>query len=123
MPNLRAESTGGGDQTWLANTHGINDAVTANLPLAGFTKDTHYPKGYLPSGTAVNYDDPKAVKPYSGTGALGFVLFDVPVYDGAANVAAPVLTHGVIKPSRLPQTLTIPTPAPAGFTFLKGADA
>lgn len=124
MPNLRASSNGGGDQTWLANTHGIEDAVTANLPVSGFTANTHFPNGYLPSGTPVDYADPKAVKPYAdGEGAvLGFLLFDVEVHPGATNVAAAVLTHGIVKPDKVPGTFTAPATA-AGFTFMKGADA
>lgn len=124
MPNLRASSYGSGDQTWLANTHGIEDAVTANLPVSGFTAQTHYPNGYLPSGTPVDYADPKAVKPYAeAEGAvLGFLLFDVEVPTGATDVAAAVLTHGIIKPANVPGEFTAPATA-AGFTFMKGADA
>lgn len=124
MPNLRASSYGSGDQTWLANTHGIEDAVTANLPVSGFTAQTHYPNGHLPSGTPVDYADPKAVKPYTeGEGAvLGFLLFDVEVPAGATNVAAAVLTHGIIKPANVPGDFTAPAAA-AGFTFMKGDEA
>lgn len=122
MPNLRNESMGGrGDQRWLANTHGLNEAVTANLPVSGFTKETHYPNGHIVSGTPVDYTDTKAVTPYTGTGRLGFVLFDVPVYDGAENVAAAVLTHGIIKTANVPGDFTAPD-APGPFTFAGTAD-
>ena len=114
MPNYRSESFGSGDQTWLANVPvAARDAITANLDVSAFTKATHYPDGYLPSGTAVNYADRKAVVPYVGGETppagekLGFIFFDSKVYgEGAEATAAPVsvLVRGVVKSANVPGT-------------------
>lgn len=127
MPNLRTESTGSrGDQRWLVNTHGIEDAITASLPLSGFTKTTHYPDGFIPSGTAVDVANTKAVKPFADAegAVLGFVLFDTPVYDGVERANTAVLIHGLIKTDNVPGEFAVPTVATGhGFTFAKGADS
>lgn len=126
MPNLRTESFGAGDQTWLATTHAIGDAVTATLDLNAFTKANHYPNGFIPSGTPVNYADLKAVKPFTGaddeeggTGEkLGFVLFDAPVRDDSVAPVA-VAVHGIIKADKVPGDFTVPVNVP-GFVFTNG---
>ena len=53
MPNFKSESFGGGDQSWLGSAHGIANCRTEKLKVSGFTKGTHYPNGYIPSGTPV----------------------------------------------------------------------
>lgn len=122
MPNLRSETFGGGDQTWLANTHAIGDAITATPDLTTFTKATHYPEGFIPSGTPVDYSDLRALKPYVGgtesTEKLGFILFDAPVVgDSVAPVA--VAVHGIIKADKVPGSFTAPANG-GGFVFTNG---
>lgn len=126
MPNLRSESFGGGDQSWLANTHAIGDAITATPDLAAFTQATHYPNGYIPSGTPVDYTDPTALKPYEAPtegedAKLGFVLFDAPVVGGSVAPTA-VLVHGIVKAANVPGDFTAPASSP-GFNFIDGGAA
>lgn len=122
MPNLRTETFGGGDQTWLANTHAIGDAITATPDLTTFTKATHYPGGFLPSGTPVDCSDPKAIKPFADTAAalLGFIHFDAPVVNDSVAPCA-VVVHALVKPERVPGNFTVPTTADTGgIIFVKG---
>lgn len=121
MPMLRRKNYGGGNHKWLASTHGTNNAPTGTLNVAGFTAGTHYPDGYIPSGTPVNAADLTAIVPYVAPAAgqpalnLGFLLDDVEVENGEAMPAA-VLRHGSIVADEVPGNFTAPAFAP-GFTF------
>lgn len=124
MPGLKVETYGSGDQSWLASTHGMRNAETVTLKLSGFTKGTHFPNGFIPSGTPVNVADLGAVVPFSDAAEsqLGFVLFDVPT-DGATDTAAAVVVHGIVHIERVPGEFTKPAIAPTGgFVFVKGED-
>lgn len=123
MPKLRTESVGNGDQSWLGSTHGIGNCRTGTLDISAFTAATHYPDGYIPSGTAVNVADEGAVVPYTdGAGAeLGFLFTDQKV-EGTADLPAPILRHGIINVGNLPAAFTAPaTGSAAGFVFVGGA--
>jgi len=112
MPKLRTESfTGAGDFRWLRSTHAIWNGRSENLDLSAFTAGTHYPNGYIPSGTPcalvgdklVPYDSAEATT--TGAGVLaGHVFGDVPVLPGQTedpNVA--LLDHGRVNPDFVPQ--------------------
>ena len=126
MPRMTSESITGGDMTWLASDHGLTNARTAVIDVSTFTKGTHYPAGYFPSGLEVNVASETAVKPWTGaTGEkLGFLLTDQKT-DGVADFGAPILRHGLIKTARLPIAHVNPTTAAdaAGFTFITEAGA
>ncbi|MFE5309708.1 head decoration protein [Isoptericola sp. NPDC056605] len=126
MPRLKNETFGGGDQSWLGSTHGIANARTEVLDISTFTAGTHYPNGYIPSGTPVAkvggvlvpYDGTEAT--VTGAGILaGFVLTDQPVV-GTADFAVPVLDHGRVRASKVPGTFTAPAAAAkrAATTFV-----
>jgi hypothetical protein len=53
MPKLRTETIGTGDMSWLDSTHGIANARTVTIDISTFTAGTHFPNGYIPSGTPV----------------------------------------------------------------------
>ena len=53
MPRLKTETVGTGDQSWLGSSHGIHECRTEILDVSTFTAGTHYPNGYIPSGTPV----------------------------------------------------------------------
>lgn len=122
MPRLRSETFGPGDQSWLGSTHGIANARTSVLDLSAFTEATHYPDGYIPSGTPVNADNESAVLPYTGAVGerLGFLLTDQRVI-GTADINAPILRHGIINVDNLPVAFTVPA-ADSNFVFV-GAGA
>lgn len=49
--SIRTETFGSGDQTWLGSAHGTDAAKPATLDQSAFTEGTHFPSGYIPSGT------------------------------------------------------------------------
>lgn len=113
MPRLKSETFGSGDQSWLGSAHGIGNARTETIDISTFTAATHYPNGYIPSGTPVALVGgvlvPYVVSEATTTGAgvlAGFVLFDQPVVPstgvGALDFAAPLLDHGRIVVSKVP---------------------
>lgn len=114
MPRLKSETVGTGDQSWLGSSHGIRECRTEFLDISTFTSGTHYPNGYIPSGTPVAkvggvlvpYDDTQATTTNAGVLA-GFVFTDQAVI-GTNDFAVPVLDHGRIRTAKLPQTVTLP---------------
>ncbi len=107
MPKLRTESFGSGDMSWLDSTHGIRNARTGIIDISEFTAGTHYPDGYLPSGTPVALEGGKFV-PYTiaagtttGRGILaGHILTDVKVV-GPEDFAAPIFDHGRVNAAKV----------------------
>lgn len=108
MPRLKTETVGSGDQSWLDSTHGLRNARTELLDVSAFTAGTHYPNGYIPSGTPVAKVAGLLV-PYTsaevtttGAGVLaGHVLTDQAVV-GTADFAVPVLDHGRVRTAKVP---------------------
>lgn len=109
MPRLATETYGAGDTSWLHSAHGLRNARTELLDVSTFTAGTHYPNGYIPSGTPVAkvggvlvpYTSAEATT--TGAGVLaGHILTDQPVV-GTADFAVPVLDHGRVKASKVPQ--------------------
>lgn len=109
MPRLRNETVGAGDQSWLASSHGINDCRTEPLNIGAFTAGTHYPNGYIPSGTPVAkvagllvpYDSTEATTTNAGVLA-GHIFTDQPVV-GTGNFGVPLLDHGRVRSAKVPQ--------------------
>lgn len=117
MPKLRIDTAGAGDQSWLGSSHGKYHARTETVNVGAFTAGTHYPNGYLPSGTAVAlvagllvpYD--KAEATLTGAGVLaGHIVTDQAVV-GTANFAAPLLDHGRVKAAKVPNAFVAPVAA------------
>lgn len=122
MPGLVNKTLGTGDYRWLLHTHGIRDAVTTGmLDVSTFTKATHYPNGFFPSGLLLNITDPKAWKPFTGGAGekLGFLMGDHET-DGVEDRAAATLFHGSIRTGFLPVNTNLPATAPNGFYFTAG---
>lgn len=116
MPNIRTENFSTGDQSWLASSHGLRNARTKVLDISTFTKTTHYPQGFIPSGTPVGEVDGKLV-PYDAaaeTGAstlVGHILTDQTVTTDA-DFGVPLFDHGRINAAKIAAIL----PAYASFT-------
>jgi hypothetical protein len=108
MPRLVTETIQSGDMSWLDSAHGLRNARTEVIDISAFTAGTHYPNGYIPSGTPVAKVGGMLV-PYTsaegtttGTGVLaGHVLTDVDV-TGTVDFAAPLLKHGRVKSAKVP---------------------
>jgi hypothetical protein len=112
MPKLRTESfVGGGDFRWLRSDHAIWNGRSESLDVGAFTAGTHYPNGYIPSGTPVALVGGQLV-PYTsaeatttGAGVLaGHLLTDQPIVTGSTeDLNVPLLDHGRVNPARVPQ--------------------
>ena len=114
MPGLKTTTYGAGDYSWLLNTHGLNAGGQGVLDISAFTAGTHYPLGYIRSGTPVNAADRAALKPWTDTAGaiLAFVDGDQPVNGGEdLNVALVTHADGIIK-ANVPVTFATPTTAP-----------
>lgn len=109
MPRMKSETFGAGDMSWLDSAHGLRNARTEVVNVSAFTAGTHYPNGYIPSGTPVAKVSNLLV-PYTsaeatttGAGVLhGHLLTDQQVVTGSGNFPAPVLKHGRVKTAKVP---------------------
>lgn len=109
MPRMSSETFGAGDQSWLGSSHGIWECRTEVLDISTFTDTTHYPNGYIPSGTPVAKVGGKLVPYTSAEGTTtnagvlaGFLFTDQPVV-GTADFGVPLLDHGRVKTAKVPQ--------------------
>lgn len=127
MPGLIGRSSTGtraGDQRWIGSRHALDSAKSATVSVSQFTKATHYPNGYLPSGLPVNAADPSVVKPYTGAAGevLRFLKDNHEVEAGINEIQVALIWHGLVYSNRLPVAFTIGTPADKGaFVFETGA--
>lgn len=123
MPRLKSENVGTGDQSWLGSSHGINECRTEMLDVSAFTQATHYPNGYIPSGTPVAkvggllvpYDSTEATT--TNAGVLAGHLFTDQAVVGSGDFAVPLLDHGRVKEAKVPQganAFTAPVAAAKG---------
>ena len=112
MPRMKIETISSGDMSWLGSAHGIRDARTELLDISTFTAGTHYPNGYIPSGTPVAkvggvlvpYDSTEGTTTNAGVLA-GFVLTDQSVV-GTNDFAVAVLDHGRVRAAKIPPGAT-----------------
>lgn len=109
MPRLTSETVGAGDQSWLGSSHGIHECRTEVLDVSAFTAGTHYPNGYIPSGTPVAKVSGLLV-PYTsaegtttGAGILAGHLFTDQEVEGTNDFPVPLLDHARVKTSKVPQ--------------------
>ncbi|TWS20783.1 potassium transporter [Tsukamurella asaccharolytica] len=119
----RTETFGAGNLSWLGSKHGVDAARTVTISRSALTEATHYPKGYLPSGTPLALVDGKAV-PFNavGTGGTevlaGFLLTDQQVAKGGGDIVAPLLDHGRVILSKLPAPVTASATTSGQFIFV-----
>ena len=97
---------GGGDYRWLADSRALEHPKSGTLDISAFTAGTHYPDGYVPSGTPVTFDSGSGLyEPAAATdsaeGLAGFVAHNVSV-QGAADLTFAVVTDATIVAEFLP---------------------
>lgn len=101
------------DRSWLASENNIKETQSVTLAVALFTKATHYPNGYIKSGTwiakatsgpYVGLWGPYDNNASDGRQTNGGVLFNtVPnVREGGPNLGAPLLKRCAVRVSKLP---------------------
>ena len=112
MPRMKSETFGTGDQSWLGSDRSIWNGRTETLDPSTFTSGTHYPNGYIPSGTPVAkvggvlvpYDSTEGTTTNAGVLA-GHLFTDQPVV-GTNDFGVPVLDHGRVKAAKVPAGAT-----------------
>ena len=74
---VRSEAFGVEDRSWLGSAHGTEATRTITLDVSAFTAGTHYPDGYIPSGTVVARNDSSGMyEPYDGDNTAAGFLFN-----------------------------------------------
>ena len=123
MPGFKTKQYGTGNYDWMYNSRGIRDGVTAVLDPAMFTAATHFPDGYIRSGTPVIVNDLTNLRPWADAAGnkIGFIGGDFEV-NGAEKLNVHVITHPeTIKLDKLPVTLAAPaTAAVPHINFVTG---
>jgi hypothetical protein len=99
-------------QAWLASRFGVDGARPITLDLSLFTKATHFPNGFIPSGIVLAKITAGGLYAPYITGSLvagqadarGHLLSAVEVKstNETGKAAAALLVRGVVKESRLP---------------------
>lgn len=111
--NVRTETFGAGNLSWLGSKRGTNECRTITIKRSALTKNTHYPDGTLKSGFAlakISDSGKEKYVPYNsaeddGTEVLaGFLFTDQQVRDTGGDIVAPLLDAGRIKLAKLPAT-------------------
>lgn len=104
MTDISVSTTGyqAVNRQWLLSAHGTDPGTTPSVTIdaSKFTAATHFPNGFLPSGTVLSAD---GTGPYSGTGASAGILFSpVALATPTSKVGGAAVVHGFVKSSRLP---------------------
>lgn len=102
------------DKTWAASREGFDTAGSGTLDVAAFDAETHYPNGYIPSGTPVAKDEEGLWVPLSAEGVTEYeaiVLEAVPVRAGQTVATFAALDHGIVHGARLRGSVEGASPA------------
>lgn len=101
------------NREWLGSRHGTDVTQTITLATSTFTAGTHFPNGFVPSGTVLGkitsvgatqnmygpYDDAASD---GRQVAAGFLFTSVKMRTSGPNVGAAIHWHGVVIASKLP---------------------
>lgn len=111
--SVRSTSYQVDDRAWAIGTHGFDITPSVTLDLTKFTKATHFPNGYIPSGTVIAkitasglygpYDDALANGQEVASGLLfSFLRAIDPQGNTLTKVGGALFVHGAVKESKLP---------------------
>lgn len=97
------------DPSWLGSAHGTDSTETVTLDASLFTAETHYPDGFIPSGTPLAKVTATGLYgPYDGAEddgretLVGFLIGPREVPTASAKIAAGLLVHGKVVEANLP---------------------
>lgn len=99
------------DRSWDLGPHGNDPGSNPNAALlvSLFTAGTHYPKGFIPSGTLLGKVTATGLygpfDPAATDGrqvAAGHLFASRPVRTGVARIPGALKVHGFVNPARLP---------------------
>lgn len=114
--SVRSHSYAVDNRAWLIGQHGVDVTPSVTLDISKFTKNTHYPKGFIPSGqpiglvTATNLWGPYDNAASDGREVCRGLLFSfVRAIDEFGNTLTKVggarFVHGLVDAAKLPVTL------------------
>lgn len=99
-------------RSWLLSSHGTEFTPSVTLDVSAFTAATHYPNGYIPSGTVLGkltaggkYVPFTAGASDGSQTAVGILFASVKIpnlLDLTKDVGAAVLVHGFVDAAKLP---------------------
>lgn len=101
------------NREWLGSRDGTDVTQTITLATSTFTAGTHFPDGFVPSGTVLGLITANGATkgmygPYDDAAsdgrqvAVGFLYSNTKVRTGGPNVGAPIHWRGIIKSAKLP---------------------
>jgi hypothetical protein len=104
------------NRAWLLSPHGTDPGTTptVTLDVSKFTAGTHYPNGFIPSGTVLGlvtatglygpYDDAAVDGRATAKGLLFSTVTVINTANGQAlvKVGSGMLVHGFVSKSKLP---------------------
>lgn len=100
------------DPSWLGSAHGTDSTETGTVDTALFTEGTHYPDGFLPSGTNLalvtltGLYGPYDAAAIDGLGVfVGHLIAPRAVASATQKIAVGILTHGRVVDANLPIAL------------------
>ena len=123
--SVTSTSTQVEDRSWLASDFGTDEPRNITLDVSAFTAGTHYPNGYIPSGTVVGKITASGLYgPYDnaasdGTEVAAGLLFSS-VKVGTADVGAAMMDMGLVISAKLPFQSGTGSIDTAGKTDLAG---
>ena len=113
--SVRTVDYGVEDRSWLGSAHGTEATRTITLDMSTFTAGTHYPDGFIPSGTVVARNDTSGMyEPYDGDNTAAGFLFNSITVASDANVGARCsnTASSSKRSSRTTPGSTLPPPRP-----------
>lgn len=95
------------DRSWLIGTHGVDMTPGITLDIALFTKATHYPNGFIPSGTKLLKAGSGKYGPASATACDGVLFSSVRAVNTStgnalASVGGAIFIHGLVNAAKIP---------------------
>lgn len=103
------------DRSWLLSPHGTDPGTTPSVTLdvSKFTAGTHYPNGYVPSGTVISKVTATGLwGPYDAAAndgreivddtRVGILYGSLPIRTGSTKVGGARVVHGFVNPAKLP---------------------
>lgn len=106
--NITTEEFQQDDQSWLGSAHGTESARPVTLDISEFTEATHFPDGFMPSGTPIGEITASGLfGPYDDAATdgredlVGHTLTGVKV-TGDNDVQVALFEHGRVVEANLP---------------------
>lgn len=127
--SVRSTSYQVDNRQWLVGTHGVDVTPGLTLDISKFTKSTHYPNGFIPSGTALGKVTTSGLYgPYDNTASdgrevcAGLLFSFCRAVDQQGNTNSKVggarFVHGVVNAAKLPANSGIDTAGKADLPLI-----